>query len=282
MSALAFGTARTRSGTGNAARRLGVLIFFFLYALPIFWMLLTSVKSDGDVLRRPSVVFVRPTLDSYRAVIDNTFWLALRSSLVIAAGTTVLTLILALLAANALSRVAGLGPSLVLGLLITLQMVPPASAIIPLYRVLGQWHLLNTLLGVIIANSAGLLPFAIMLLRPFFLGVPAEVEEAGIVDGAGSIRMFHSIVLPMVKNGATTVAILVFMISFGDFLFSITFLSDPSKYPLTALLAQQLSFTGVSWNRLMAIAALGAVPIVLLYLFSSRRLTEGLALGAGK
>ncbi|MGI8416689.1 MAG: carbohydrate ABC transporter permease [Nakamurella sp.] len=281
---------RRRSRRGGATdwrrptglNRAGSILLILVYGFPLYWLIITSLKSDGDILRHPAALISSISFDAYHGVLGSDLFIAMGNSFIIAAGTTVLTGALAVLAAHALSRVRGPAPSLLLGVLILLQMVPPAAAVIPLYRILGGWHLLNSLTGVVLADTAGLLPFAIMLLRPFFLAIPQEIEEAAAVDGAGYLRTFRSIVLPMVHNGLTTVATLVFMIAWGDFLYSITFLNSPTKYPLTALLAQQLSQTAISFNRLMAISVLGALPIVVLFLFTARRLTEGLALGTSK
>jgi multiple sugar transport system permease protein len=124
-----------------------------------------------------------------------------------------------------------------------------------------------------------MLPFCILLLRPFFRAVPREVEEAAQVDGAPKWRVFASIVLPLARNGVATAGALVFLITWGEFLYAITLLFEPSTYPISALLAQQHSNWGLDWPALMALASLSALPILVVYLFTYRLLTEGVSLG---
>jgi multiple sugar transport system permease protein len=161
-------------------------------------------------------------------------------------------------------------------------MLPQTATIIPLFQVFNAAHLLNTQLAVILADAALLAPWATLLLRPFFRSVPESLEEAAALDGASRLRTFRSVCLPLARNGAATVASLVFIISWGEFLYAINLILSPSKYPLSALLAEQVTQFTTNWPNMMAIAAVTALPVVVIFVFTYRFLRSGLALGAVK
>lgn len=258
-------------------------VLFLLYGVPILWIVLTSLKEPGDVLSSQASLIFRPTLNAYTDAISNGGLLdAGIQSFVIAAGTTILTLLVAIPAAYGLAKVGGRITTVALGLLIVLQMTPQTATVIPLFQIFGSWGLLDQRIGVIIADTALLVPFAILLLRPFFRAVPDALEEAGAIDGARNWKIFTSIVLPVARNGVATTGTLVFLLSWGEFLYAINFLLSPGSYPLSALLAQQVSAFGINWPGLMALAVITSIPILILFVFTYRLLKEGLTLGAVK
>jgi multiple sugar transport system permease protein len=161
-------------------------------------------------------------------------------------------------------------------------MVPQTANVIPLFQIFGSWGLLDSTFGVILADTALLIPFAVLLMRPFFRAVPEALEEAASIDGASTWRTFRSIVLPVARNGVATAATLVFLLSWGEFLYAVNFLLTPGKYPLSALLAQQVSAFGINWPGLMALAVITSIPILVLFACTYRLLREGLTLGAVK
>ena len=118
-----------------------------------------------------------------------------------------------------------------------------------------------------------------LILRPFFLAVPQEVEEAGVVDGASRWLTFWRIVLPITLNGIATASTIIFFIAWGEFLYAITFLSDAAQYPISVLIAGQVGQYGIQWSNMMAIAVVASLPILVIYGFTHRRLRDGLALG---
>jgi len=277
---------------GFAAMRAGIkspvatplrAVLFLIYGIPLLWIVLTSLKSPSDVISSQSSFVFRPTLDAYTEALGNSgLYPALQQSLVIATGTMVLTLLLAIPAGYGLARVDSRLTTFGLGMLIVLQMLPQTSNVIPLYQIFAQWNLLDTNAGVIIADTALLVPFAVLLMRPFFRAVPVALEEAAKLDGAGTVRTFFSIMLPIARNGIATTGTLIFLLAWGEFLYSVNFFLTPGNYPLSALLAQQVSAFGIDWPGLMALAVITSVPIMLLFIFTYRLLREGLTLGAVK
>jgi multiple sugar transport system permease protein len=259
------------------------LVLLLIYGIPIFWIILTSLKSPGDVVSSQASVVFTPTLQAYADALGNAGLLvALSQSVVIAVGTTVLTLAIAIPAGYGLARVDSRITTVSLGLLIVLQMVPQTANVIPLFQIFGNWALLDQNLGVIVADTALLIPFAVLLLRPFFRAVPEALEEAASIDGASTMRTFFSIMLPIARNGVATTGTLIFLLSWGEFLYAVNFFLSPGNYPLSALLAQQVSAFGINWPGLMALAVITSVPILILFVFTYRLLREGLTLGAVK
>jgi multiple sugar transport system permease protein len=266
----------------SLASRVMVVFLFVLYLGPMYVLVATSLKSKDQLGASASNPIFTPTLDAYHQVINEDLFRAMASSLQIAVGTTLLVLVIGVPAAYYLARARGWMVPMLLAGLVLLQMPPSATTVIPLFRVVVGWGLANSLLGVIIAISAALTPFAILLMRPFFMAVPREIEEAAQIDGASRIRALLSVVLPVASNGIITVAILTFMIAWGEFLYSIVFLTDPLKYPVSALLSQQITMLGTQWPALMALSLLTALPVIAIYLVLQRRVIDGLSTGAVK
>jgi multiple sugar transport system permease protein len=261
--------------------RIGSVLLLLIYGVPLYWLVTTSFKQGADVFRGLGSLFVfTPSLAAYQRVWNADLLHSAINSVLIAGGTTLLTLVLAVPAAYALARLRGWIVSGGLALVIVLQMLPQTAAVIPLYEVLGGWGLLGAIPGVVLADAALLLPFCTLLLRPFFLAIPIEIEEAATVDGASALRVFARIALPLALNGTATAGIIIFLIAWGEFLYAISFLVDPQQYPLSVLIASQLGQYGNNWPALMAIAVAAGLPILVIFLISYRRLREGLALGS--
>lgn len=256
------------------------VLLSLLYGVPLVWIVLTSLRPSSEVF--DPITSFHATFDAYSAAISLELWVALRQSVLIASGTTALVLLIGIPAAYGLARVGGRVTSAVLALLIILQMAPQTANLIPLFQLFGVFGLLDKTVGVILADAALLTPFAIMLLRPFFVSVPISLEEAASIDGAGLLRAFTSVVLPVARNGVFTVGTLVFMLAWGEFLYAVNFFLSPGTYPLSALLSQQVSAFGINWPGLMALAVLTSLPILVLYAIAYRYLRDGLAVGAVK
>lgn len=258
------------------------LLLTLMYGVPILWIVLTSFKSSADVFNTQASFLFRPVTTAYVEAFNGALIDALVQSVVIATGTTALTLLIAIPAAYGLARTRGALPSLGLALLIVLQMMPQTATVIPLFQIFSDWRLLDSTFGVVLADSALLVPFATLLLRPFFRAVPPQLEEAGAIDGASILRTFWSIVMPVARNGVFTVGTLIFLLAWGEFLYAVNFFLSPGSYPLSALLAQQVSAFGINWPGLMALAVMTSVPILIVFGSTYRLLRDGLTVGAVK
>ena len=258
------------------------ILLTLMYGVPIVWILLTSVKSSDDVFDPSRTFLFRPVTTAYVEALSGDLARALLQSVTIATCTTALVLLIAIPAAYGLARTRGLLPTAALGLLIVLQMMPQTATVIPLFQAFSGWRLLDTTAAVVLADAALLTPFATLLLRPFFRAVPPQIEEASSIDGAGMLRTFWSVVLPVARNGVATVGTLTFLLAWGEFLYAVNFFLTPGQYPLSALLAQQVSAFGINWPGLMALAVLTSIPILVVFSSTYRLLREGLTVGAVK
>src|SRR5699024_8581631 len=171
------------------------ILFVLLYGVPLVWIVLTSLKNRSDMFDAGSAFLFTPETTAYTDVLGPALYQALKQSVLIATGTTALVLLIGVPAAYGLARISGWITSIGLGLLIVLQMLPQTANIIPLFQVFGQWDLLDTTIGVIFADTALLMPFAVMLMRPFFRAVPHELEEASALDGSTRLGTFWRVVL---------------------------------------------------------------------------------------
>lgn len=274
--------SREGSASTRTLSMVGVFAVFALYTVPLLYVLISSFKSNIDVANHPLALIFTPTVAAYHDILNRALLVALGNSLLITAIATGVTLICAIPMTYVLTRIHPRWTSLIVGVLIVLQMVPSSTAVIPLYSLLPALGLINKIPGVALSIAAGTLPYAVLLLRPFYVSVPREVQEAAEVDGAGPFRSFFLITMPLVRNGILVITILVFIGAWGEFLFAISFLGNESQYPLSVLLVQQTTQYGTRYSSVMAIALIGAMPTIILFFFAAKRLTSGLALGVGK
>jgi len=259
------------------------IVLTLLYVIPLLWIILEALKSGAQTLTAPNAIVFSPTLATIGSVIGEAGGSVLLS-FEVTASATVAVILLGVPAAYALSRRTSRRwnrtVSAVLIILLFLQMVPQPMTVIPLYGVLVRWHLLGSIGGLVLADTALVLPFSVLLLRPFALAVPSVLFEAAALDGATGRQTFARIVVPLLRNGIATVGAIVFITVWGEFIYATNFLSQGSRYPVSALLAQQIGKYSADWNTLMALALLTSLPLLVIFLFAQRRLTAGLTLGA--
>jgi multiple sugar transport system permease protein len=255
------------------------------YLFPVYWMVATSLKPQRDVFAiPPKIVPWPPTFASYeKAVIGNDLVAqSLLNSAIIGIGTTLVTLVLAVPAAYGLARLKlRFTVAFALFLLIS-QMLPSINLALPLFVLFSKAGLVNSYQGLIIANATVTVPFAIIVLRPFFLTVPGEVIEASRVDGSTRFGAFLRIALPLSTPGLITVSALSFLMAWGDFVFGLTLATKEEMQPVTVTLSQIITEFGTRWNELMAVSTVVALPIVLFFVFLQRYIVGGLTSGSLK
>jgi multiple sugar transport system permease protein len=255
------------------------------YLLPLLWIIIAALKSDTEILTAPNALIFRPTFETIRSIVGaaaGSIELSFEVTAVAAAAVIVVGVPAAYALARRTSPAWGRVISVVLTLMLVLQMVPQPMTVIPLYGVLANWHLLGSVAGLIIADVALVLPFSVLLLRPFVLAVPKPLYEAAAIDGASGLQTFLRVVLPLLTNGIATVASIVFITVWGEFIYASNFITQGARFPVSALLAQQIGTYASNWNRLMALALLTSLPLLVVFLIAQRRLTAGLSLGAVK
>lgn len=250
--------------------------------MPIIWIVLTSFKQEADVFSTQSSLFFSPTLSTYKKLLTSALFESFTNSFIIATCATVVTLLVSIPAGYALARFSNRTLAIGLTALIIFQMIPQTATIIPLFQIFNKLGMLDTLPSVILADAALLTPFAILLMRPFFRSIPFALVEASQIDGASSWQSFTKISLPLARNGIATTATLIWIISWGEFLYAVNLILSPGSYPMSAILAQQVGGFGIFWPGLMALSVLVSLPVAILFIFTYRLLREGLTLGAVK
>ena len=254
-----------------------------VWAFPVLWALLTSFKTERDVLAYPPLFIFEPTLANYRDVLSgpNSILPNLLSSLIVATGATLLTMLFAIPAAYALARLRYPGKRASGFYVLATQMLPPVGLVIPYYLALQKLGGLNTYWGLIVIDLTFSLPFAIWLMVSYFEDVPHEMEEAALLDRAGRFRALWHVVLPQVSGGMAVTTIFVFLNAWNEFLFAVV-LGGNDVRPVTVAMFNFISVEQTQWARLAAAAMVAMAPVIVIGLFAQRHIVKGLTVGAVK
>jgi len=258
---------------------------FVVMVFPVFWMVSTAFKRDGDIVSyTPTWLPIHPTLSHFGAAIHRPFfWADVKNSVIIVTVTVAISIALAFLAAVALAKYRFGGRKLFIVLMIGIQMLPQAGLIIPLYVVLARYHEVNALTGVIVTYMTFALPFCVWTLRGFLINIPKELEEAAMVDGNTRLGAFVKILLPLAAPGLVATSVFTFITSWNEYIFARVLLNDQAKQTLTVWLSAFLgSGRNTDWGGLMAGSTLTAIPVLVFFLLVQRRIAFGLTAGAVK
>lgn len=258
------------------------LVLTAVMLFPVYWMVNVSFTRDADLRRDPPNWFpVHGTLEGYRAVLDQQLpYLA--TSLVVGLGTVVLTLVVAAPAAYALARLRPKGGGVLGFLLLTAQMIPGIIMAMGFYAVFLSAGVLNTVPGLIVADSTLAVPFAVLVLAAFMSGLPDELLQAARVDGAGTVRTFRSIVLPLSRNALVTVSLFAFLWAWSDFVFASTLDQGGDHQPITLGIYHYIGHNNQEWNAIMATAVVASIPAAVLLVIAQRYVAAGVTAGAVK
>jgi N,N'-diacetylchitobiose transport system permease protein len=260
---------------------LGLLVFAVM-VFPVYWMVATAFKPGQQILSyTPQWFPTSPTLSNFRDAIDQPFfWHAVKNSLIIVSTVVALSVVLAFLASLALAKFHFYGRKAFIVLILGVQMVPLAALIIPLYILMSRLGQIDKLTGVIAMYLTFVLPFTVWTMRGFLLGIPKELEEAAMVDGATRFGAFVRVLLPLVGPGLVATSIFAFIQAWNEFIIAYVFLHTPEKQTLMVWLASFTTLRGTEWGPLMAGATLCALPVVVFFLLVQRRIAFGLTAGA--
>ncbi|MFF8727009.1 carbohydrate ABC transporter permease [Streptomyces sp. NPDC015171] len=267
-----------RASAPGPLSTLAGIVLLALMLFPVYWMVNASLQPTGNVLR--AGWFPRhPDFGGYATALRDQ-GRSLVTSVVVAFGSVVLSLALAVPAAYALARFPPRGTTPVLFGILVAQAVPGIVVADALYGAYSDLGLLNSFGGLVLADSTAGVPFAILLLRASMRGIPREIIEAARVDGAGRLRVLRSVVLPLSVNALITAGLFVFLLAWGDFLFALTLNTTDRVRPVTVGLYQYVGAHTNDWNALMATAVLASVPASVLLVLAQRHITAGVTGGA--
>jgi len=268
---------------------LPTLLFLVFVLLPFYWMIITSFKQDRNIFdpkANPFWFTMAPTLKHYIDLINpnkTDFLIWIQNSLMVAAMVTVISVSIGIMAGYSLARLRYKGAESLGSSVFITYLVPPSLLFLPLSHVISQLGLMETRWAMVISYPTFLVPFCTWLLMGYFRTIPKEIEECALVDGCTRIKALLRIVLPVAIPGIITAALFSFTLAWGEYLYSITFVTDSYEKTIPSAVVGELIRGDVShWGGLMAGALLGSVPIALVYVIFLDYYVSGLTAGATK
>lgn len=277
----------TRTGLNIAA-----LIVFLLSVFPVYWMVNLSLTPNPEIISRtPSFFPVHLTFNNYATAWNREaaqgqtdFTHALGTTVSVTLITLIAALLFAFLASVALARFRFLGRRTFIVAILVVQMIPGEAMMFTIYGMLDDWRLINTIIGLSIVYTAAVIPFTIWTLRGFVAGVPADLEEAAMIDGCTKSQAFWKVTFPLLAPGLVATGIFAFIQAWNEFTMALLLMSGYNLTLMPWLNAFQTSTVGgaVNWGAVMAGSTLIAIPVVLFFLFVQGRMTGGLVSGAVK
>lgn len=268
----------------------GILFFSLFALLPFIFMVSGSFKTLTEILSGfPSILPRQPTLENYRYalfgndLVQTSYPLNVRNSLTVAAMTVVLVMAISLPAGLVLARQRFWWTTLVSGWVRVAQVVGGIIVLIPVYLILRDLHLVNSLFGVSLAETIPASAFAIWILSSFIRQLPVDLDDAAEIDGASQWQTLRHIIIPLARPGIVSVILLVFLQSWNDFLNPLVLLSDPNNYTITIGLNTYVGMGGqIQWGRLLCVCMMSCIPPIMLIIFAERHIVRGLSAGAVK
>ena len=259
----------------------GVLLTAIML-FPVYWMINVSFTKDTAMRADPPHLFpFDGTLEGYRTVLDHQMPY-LGTSLVVGLGTVVLTLLLSAPAGFALAKLRPRGGGALSFVLLIAQMIPGIIMAMGFYAIYLRLGVLNTVPGLILADSTIAVPFGVLIFTAFMSGIPDELINAAMIDGASRWRTFVSVILPVSRNAIVTVSLFAFLWAWSDFVFATTLDGGGDHQPITLGIYQYIGNNNQQWNAIMATAVIASIPATLLLIIAQRYVAAGVTAGAVK
>jgi trehalose/maltose transport system permease protein len=261
---------------------IGIVAVFAAIAFPLGWAAISSVTPEAE-LGRAGMLPGAVTGAHYRELFAaRDFWTPVRNSLVVAGSTALLCVVLGTMCAYALARLRFRGKGLVLGAMIAIGMFPQIALVSPLFLILRGLGLIDSYPGLILPYVTFAMPLTVWLLVGTFRQLPADLEEAAMLDGASRVRILWEIVLPLALPGIATSAILTFVYCWNEFLFALSFTSGPERQTVPVAVALFRGQHQVPWGEILAATVVSTLPVIALVIAFQRRIVAGLTAGAGR
>jgi len=280
--------SRTIPKIGFLAAYVAVITFIMF---PLVWIVMMSFKGYDDVIAFPPTFLFAPTLENYSSVLlgdtgsmssgAGEFVRYLGNSMLISGGAVALSLLVGVPAAYALIRNRTKNEDSISFTFLSFRFAPELMVIIPLYGIYQRVRLYDSYLGLILAHQLITVPLVIWIVRTFLADVPVEIEEAAQLDGCGPLRTLMRVVVPVIRPGVASAAILAFIFSWNNLLMGLV-LSGQGTQPVTVGILQAIGFDQVRWGWMAAAAVISALPGMVAALYMQRHLVQGLTMGVGK
>ena len=254
-------------------------------AFPLFWMVVTSLKPGFELFRRPPTMLPDTvTFEHYwRLLTETPFLQYFLNSVILASTTTLVVVAIGTLGAYSLVRFRYRGRESLAFLVLFTYLLPSVVLIIPLYLLMVQLGLANTIFSLVIAYTTFALPYALWLLRSFMAGVPEDLESAALVDGASRLEAFWDVILPQLLPGIISTALFTFILAWNEYLYALVLVNSDSARPLTTgVMTMLISAFNIEWSLLMAASVMMSLPLIIVFAFLQSYLTRGFGAGAVK
>ena len=275
----------TRSSTGLQRAILIALqiLLLFVVLLPFFWMLSVSFKPTNEPFAIPARLWPEnPTFENYETAFVPEFRRYFLNSTIVSLATIVISLSVGLLAAYSFSRFRIRGFIVLLIAIILAQMFPVATMIVPIFKIIRDLGLLNTYFSLILAYLTLTLPVSIWMLLGFIRNIPADLEEAAMVDGATRLQAFLRVIVPLARPGIIATAVWIIVVTWQEFMFAMAFTSSREMRTVSVGMSDFIGQYGIRYGELMASSVMISIPIIAVFFFLQRYLVAGLTAGAVK
>jgi multiple sugar transport system permease protein len=257
----------------------------FVVSFPLLWTIVTSLKPQTELFRIPPSLWPSEiTFEHYRKLLVETRFPAyFANSVIVSVATTVLVVIVGVLGAHSLVRFSYPGRERLAQLVLFTYLLPSVVLIIPLYLMLVEMGIANTLFSLTVAYTTFALPFALWLLRSFMAGIPQDLEAAAMVDGASRMGAFFDVILPQALPGIISTAVFTFILAWNEYLFALVLVNkDTARTMTTGVITMLVTSFHIEWSMLMAASVMMSVPVIVVFAFLQKHLTRGFGAGAVK
>ncbi|TDF93443.1 carbohydrate ABC transporter permease [Paenibacillus piri] len=275
---------KLRGSMGDIVTYLVLLIASLAVLVPVLWMISTSLKSPEDTFSTPPQWLPgHPTVDAFKRIwSDYPFGTYFANSLIVVIGATVVSLLFSTLAGFGTSRFHFRGKGTYLTFLLVTQMFPSIMLLIPMYKIMTQLGLINTLLGLIVTYITFTIPICSWMMLGYFDTISKELDQAASIDGCSKFRTFWQIILPLALPGVVATAIYSFIVGWNEYLFAVILMSSENMKTIPVGVGQLVSLNKIEWNDLMAASLIATLPVSVIFIFLQKFMINSLTAGAIK
>ena len=261
-----------------------LILACFVVLVPVFWMVSTAFKNETELFSDPLLLWPdNPTLAAFKSVFnDYPFAAYFKNSLIVVCFATGVSITFSTLAGYGLSRFRFRGRGSFLLFLLLSQMFPSVMLIIPYFKIMRTAGLLDSNMGLIVTYISFTIPFCTWMMYGYFKSIPKDLDEAAALDGAGHVRIFFSVILPLTLPGIVATAVYAFITAWNEYLFALILTNSESQKTIPIGIGQLIGQYKIEWNELMAASIYSTIPLMIFFLFLQRYLISSLTAGAVK
>lgn len=264
---------------------ISAIVIAMIFLFPMYWIVISSLKTEIEIFQLHPTLW--PKNLTFQAYIDQftgeyNLFKGFCNSIAVAVPTMIISVLLSVPAAYGLARFKVPGKKMFIQSFLITQMMPATVLLTPMFILYKKIGITNTFLAPILANCTVAIPFSVLILRTYFLSLPKELEDAAKIDGCNLFQSFIRIIIPISFPGVIMISVFSFLFGWGDLVYSLTFITDQSKRPITAGIYNFIGKYGIQWNKIMAFGTVVIIPVILIFVFMQKYIVGGLTSGAVK